>query len=217
MESVILTDLTADGGEDDFSTSKCQLRIILAAAEDLFPITRTLPQKNCIRSKIAQGMAIVPTPLYNATLRSECSSFLYSELLESASVYSDAFRAACSLGSIWLHERGLGTDLADGGFGQFEWACIVAILLRGGGMRGLPILSKGLDSYQLFKATLQYLAATDLILNPFIIHSDDSELSNYKEPLFFDGKRGLNILFKMTPWSYKTVKLELRIVHHTQN
>lgn len=215
--AALFTDWITDGGEDDFSNSKCRIRIILAAAERLFPIARTLPQKNCIRIKPALGTVIVATPLYNATLRSECCSLLYLDLLDSAFVYSDAFGDACSLGSIWLQNRGLGTDLADGGFGQFEWACIIAILLRGGGVGGRPILSKGLDSYQLFKATLQYLAATDLTLNPFIVHSNDSELSDYKRPLFFDGERGLNILFKMTPWSYEMVKLELRIVLHTQN
>lgn len=148
------------------------------------------------------------TPLYNATIRSECSSLSYLELLQKTSMYFDSFRDACVLGSIWLQQRGFGADLADGGIGQFEWACVTAILLRGGGLNGNPVLSRGYNYYQLFKATLQYLAITDLILNPLIIYSDYLHLDAHKCPLFFDGKRGLNVLFKMTAWSYNTVVFE---------
>lgn len=202
-------DHAADGGKDDFSKSKCQIRIILAASGSLFPIAKTLPYKNCIRSKALGSetaeLVAAATPLYNATLRSECSSLSYLELLQKTSACFSSFRDACVLGSIWLQQRGFGTDLADGGFGQFEWACVMAILLRGGGLKGKPVLSKGYDYYQLFKATLQYLAITDLMLNPLIFCSDHLDLGARKGPLFFDGIRGLNVLFKMTSWSYNMV------------
>lgn len=81
----------------------------------------------------------------------------------------------------------------------------MAILLGGGRPKGLPVLSKGYNSYQLFKATLQYLAATDLISKPFLVDSDEIGVKNNKYPLFFDGKRGLNILFKMSRWAYEKV------------
>lgn len=182
---------------------------MLAASGRLFPIAKTLPHKNCIRSKsldIQTGKTIaVATPLYNATLRSECSSLSYLELLHETSTQYTSFRDACVLGSIWLQQRGFGTDLADGGFGQFEWACVTAILSRGGGAKGNPVLSKDYNYYQLFKATLQYLAITDLMRDPLIVCSDHLDLGAHKHPLFFDGERGLNVLFKMTAWSYNTV------------
>lgn len=149
-----------------------------------------------------------PTPLYNGTIRSECSTFAYLELLEKAAAYSGSFGEACSLGSIWLQQRGFGASLANGGFGQFEWACMMAVLLRGGSPKGLPILSKGYNNYQLFKATLQYLAATDLISSPFLVDSDEIGVNNNKYPIFFDGKRGLNILFKMSRWAYEKVLID---------
>lgn len=138
-------------------------------------------------------------------MRSECSTLSYLELLHKTSTYFDSFRDACVLGSVWLQQRGFGTDFADGGFGQFEWACVTAILLRGGGSKEKPALSKGYDYCQLFKATLQYLAITDLTQNPLIVYSDHVDFGAYKCPLFFDGKRGLNVLFKMATWSYNTV------------
>lgn len=214
------SDPATDSGKDDFSKSKCQIRIIVAASGCLFPIAKTLPHKNCIRRKFLniQGAEIVAeaTPLYNATLRSECSSLSYLELLHETSTYFDSFRDACVLGSIWLRQRGFGTDLTDGGFGQFEWACVTATLLRGGGLKGKPVLSKGYSYYQLFKATLQYLAITDLILDPLTVYSDHSDLGDHKCPLFFDGKRGLNVLFKMTAWSYNTVNFNYALSPRTQ-
>lgn len=122
---------------------------------------------------------------------------------------SDGFGDACSLGSIWLQQRGLGTNLADGGFGQFEWACIMAILFQGSGVSEKALLSKRYDSYQLFKATLQYLATTDFLTNPVVFSCDESVSSDQNHPMFFDGKRGLNVLFKMTKWSYHMVNFEL--------
>lgn len=81
----------------------------------------------------------------------------------------------------------------------------MALLLRGGSPKGLPVLSKGYNKYQLFKATLQYLAATDLISKPLLVDADEICVKNNEYPLFFDGKRGLNILFKMSRWAYEKV------------
>lgn len=198
----------------------CQIRVILAASACLFPIAKTLPQRNCIRSKVlgiqSADMVVEATPLYNATLRSECSTLSYLELLYKTSTLFDSFRDACVLGSVWLQQRGFGTDLTDGGFGQFEWACVTAILLRTGGLKGKPALSKSCNNYQLFKATLQYLAITDLMLDPLIVYSDHLDLGARKCPLFFDGKRGLNVLFKMTVWSYNTVIVKYKFAPRTQ-
>lgn len=147
------------------------------------------------------------TPIFNASIRSECSSLSYLKFLHQTSVTSGAFRDACLLGSIWLRQRGFRTHLAGGGFGQFEWACTIALLFQKIDRKEKPVLSKSYNSFQLFKATLQFLAAKDLILDPLIIHFNDMSLVQQKTPMFFDGVRGLNILFKMTAWSYNLVEL----------
>lgn len=84
----------------------------------------------------------------------------------------------------------------------------MALLMQGGGANGKPILSRGYDSFQLFKATLQYLSFRDIVANPVFVHSDNITLVHHDGPMLFDGKRGMNILFKMTPWSYATLKHE---------
>lgn len=201
-------------GSDDFTKSKCHIRIILAAEGNLFPISKTLPDKNCVRLKREGAPSIEnsPTPFYNATLRSECSSLAYLKYLQATSSQSKNFSDACALGSVWLRQRNLGC----GGFGAFEWACMMALFLRGGGFSNKPLLLRGYSSYQMFKATLQYIAAKDLLATPVIVQSDDNQIANPEHtvipsgpnPVMFDSERGLNILFKMSLWSYANLRHE---------
>lgn len=148
----------------------------------------------------------MPTPFYNASLRSECSSLAYLKYLHASSLQSDGFSDACQLGSVWLRQRGLDRE-----FGAFEWACTMALLMQGGGTQGKPMLSRGYDSCQLFKATLQCLSLRDLVVSPVFVHSGSITLIDHHGPMLFDGKRGLNILYKMTPWSYAILRHEAGI------
>lgn len=147
-----------------------------------------------------------PSLTYNATLRSECCSLLSLKYLNESVVQSDAFRDACMLGAVWLRQRGFGSSMTKGGFGQFEWASVISLLMRGGGRAARSVLLSGYSSYQLFKATLQFLATTDLSASPILLQSSDFQQVPSDNPVFFDGSRGLNLLFKMSPWSYKMVR-----------
>ena len=210
LQPVIILD--PGQGSDDFSKSNCQIRIILAADGAIFPLSKTLPYKNCVRANL-EGSApaeksTMPTPFYNASLRSECTSLAYLKYLHGASMQSDGFTDACVLGSVWLRQRGLRTGLTGGGFGSFEWACTMALLLHGGGPKGKPLLSKAYSPHQLFKAMLQYLSMKDLVAGPVAILSDVVNIDGYGHPVLFDGARGLNVLFKMSPWSYTMIRYE---------
>ena len=195
----------AGPGADNLEKSNCKIRIILAADKYLFPISKTLPTKNAVRFKIGEKSDDnSPTPFYNATIRSECASVPYLKFLHATSIRSESFIGACILGSIWLRQR----SLRRGGFGPFEWACTLALLLQGGGHGGKPVLSNGYSSIQLFKATVQFLAVIDLIRYPVSIQATSIKIVNSHQPMLFDGVRGLNVLFKMTPWSYGLLKHE---------
>lgn len=185
--------------------SNYRIRILLAASSDLFPVEKTLSTKPCLRQPVLDGKDEASSPTYNATLRSECCSSISLKLLHRSIVDSDAFRDACMLGAVWLRQRGIGSSSTKGGFGQFEWASLMSMLTRGGGRANRPILSNGYSSYQFFKATLQFLATIDLIASPMLIKSANLKLPRTDHPIFFDGSRGLNLLFKMSPWSYKMV------------
>lgn len=107
---------------------------------------------------------------------------------------------------MWLRQRGFSGDFSKGGFGHFEWAILVAFLLKGGGSKGHAVVSPGYSNYQMFKAIIQFLATRDLVANPLIFNAGgEVKIKDSKAPLLFDGSNGLNVLFKMTPWSYKLV------------
>ena len=204
---IILPLATKDRNTSD--TRKYQIQIILAASATIFPLSKTLPSKNCVRTRDTSQDSSRPseaTPFYNAVLRSECSSLAFVKFLHGPSLRLSAFNDACVLGSVWLGQRGFGSNLTAGGFGQFEWACSMALLLYGGGKNGNPVLSEGYSHYQLFKAMLQYFASKDLTKYPNFVFADPFHIDTNQMPVFFDGTRGLNILFKMSTWSYHSLR-----------
>ena len=214
LQPIIIIKSNQSGSDLDLSRSKCQIRILLAADGNLFPAGRTLPDKNCIRSMSSLDASKIisekPTPFYNSSLRSECCSFSYLELLHNASSQSEGFNDACILGSVWLRQRGFGAGISRGGFGPFEWACTMALLMQGGGPKDRPILSKGYSSYQIFKAMLLFLSVKDLIQVSTCIGYEKFIAPANEGPILFDGARGANVLFKMSLWSFTFLRHEAK-------
>ena len=189
---------------------KWRIRIITAIEDTLFPVTRTLPLKNNIRGESsADSHGQGSTAFYNGSLRSEATVALYHKYLHSAAQKCDSFRDACVLGRTWLKQRGFGSRYQAGGFGGFEWSAVMALLFDGGGPDGKPILSKSYSSYQLFKATMQFLARKDLI-KPALFFSTETPETEFAHggPTLYDGKRGTNLLYKMAAWSYAILRQE---------
>ena len=186
--------------------SDIRIRLLIAADANLFPAAKLHPARNCIRtaklSDSRENVSKLPTAFYNASLRSECLSMSYLKFLHSTSMNADTFPAACVLGSVWLQQRGFGSSLSGGGFGSFEWACTIALLMQMTDQNGRPILSKRYSHYQTFKATLQYLAHRDLVSDPAIVKPGAQSFQETAGPILFDGTRGMNILFKMSQSSY---------------
>lgn len=221
---VILVQPEETDVDSRFATSNCDIYIIPAVSEDCFSLPKTYPNRNCIRShgttSEAEAPDAEPTPFYNATIRTDGSVTSYLKLLHSAGAKCSGFREACILGRIWLRQRGFGGSLQKGGFGHFEWAALVALLLQGGGPQGKPVLLSSYDGYQLFRATVQFLALKSLSKQPLLIEGENSEPDMPSQaafggmekgnslPMLFDQIRGLNILYKMTPWSYTVLRKE---------
>jgi U3 small nucleolar RNA-associated protein 22 len=151
-----------------------------------------------------------PSPFYNSSLQSDCNFEPYLKLLHSTSKQSSVFNDSCILGRIWLRQRGFGSRISKGGFGYFEWAVLTALLLKAGGPKGRSVLSPGYSSYQMFKAVVQFLSATDLVNQPMIYEASSPLISNSDVPMLYDGPRGQNLLYKMAPWSYSLLREEAR-------
>ncbi|KAL2862912.1 rRNA-processing protein UTP22 [Aspergillus lucknowensis] len=190
----------------DHGYPRYRVRILTAVDDTLFPISRTLPMKVNIRNGCSGGNDDQEHTFYNSSLRSEATVALYHKLLSSAARASESFRDACLLGRIWLRQRGFGSSVHKGGFGGFEWTVLMSLLLEGGGSAGKPLLLKSYSSYQLFKATIQFLAAKDLT-EPLLLSAREVSFPS-ASPVVYDGKRGLNVLYKMTPWSYSFLRQE---------
>lgn len=208
-------------------TAHFRVQIIPAAPENIFADSKLRPTKNSIRPKQEpesdSAISLKPSPFYNASIKSDCSSEAYLKLFSlaskaaTASGESDGFKDACILGRIWLRQRGFGSSIANGGFGHFEWAALTSLLLKGGGSKGRSVLSPRLSSSQMFKGVINYLATSDLITKPqsyetvnSSIQKSEFTVSNSDVPMFYDGPRGHNILYKMTPWSYSLLREEAR-------
>jgi U3 small nucleolar RNA-associated protein 22 len=215
LQPILVIMPNGNGDADDFSSAMCQIRVLIAFPEGTFAPNKLLPGSNCVRPKGSEDettkKALPPTPFYNSSVQSDANVTAYLKLLHTTASNTDAFRDACILGRVWLKQRGLGSRLRKGGFGNFEWATLMALLLQPNAGVGGQALSSGYSSYQLFKATLQFLARNDLSKKPFMIQAPNVTVpKNSTAPVFFDGTRGHNILFKMTQWSYKRLQLEAK-------
>lgn len=220
LQPILIVRSSDDGGPVDFASSKCCIKILLTFPDGTFPEAKLLPGTNCIRprgdEKDGADKPLTPTPFYNSTLQSDAAITAYLKLLHNASGKCDAFKDACILGRIWLRQRGFGSKLGQGGFGNFEWAILVALLLQPNPGAGRPTLSPGYSSYQLFKGTLQFIATHNLSKSPFMFQAQGVNLPRGEVvPVFFDGPRGLNVLFKMTTSAYSRLQLEAKITINT--
>lgn len=204
-----------DVAKGDSARSKIQIRIITAIEDSVFPAQRTLPAKCNVRHAYPTGEEEGATPYYNSALRSEATVALYHKCLYSAAQKCASFRDACILGRTWLYQRGLRSSYHGGGFGGFEWTVLMALLFEGGGPNGKPILSSSYSSYQLFKATLQFIAGRDL-MQPLQLFTTGNSFPK-GGPVLFDGKRGINVLYKMTRWSYALLRHETTITLNMLN
>jgi U3 small nucleolar RNA-associated protein 22 len=203
----------SDEAPDGLARLRLRIRIITSIEDDIFPIAKTLPLKSNVRLSNTVGQIdpddVHSTSFYNDSLRSERTVLSYQKFLHSALKKYESLRDACVLGRVWLRQRGYGSSLDQGGFGGFEWTAMLALLFEGGGANGKPVLLPSYSSYQVFKAAIQFLSGRDL-LQPLLLHATSIQFPT-GVPVLYDGKRCLNIFFKMTPWSYKLLRHESRL------
>ena len=206
----ILRDLANEdtGSETDFTASKCLIRIIPAVSKNTFSVSKLCPDRNAVRplsERDTASCSLPPTPRYNSSILADTTYFEHLARLHEVSSEAKAFKDACLLGRTWLKQRGFSSNINQGGFGHAEWSILMSLLLKGGGSKGSSVLVKGYSNYQMFKAMLQFLATRDLITNPLLFDVESESVRWPNGPNVFDGKIGLNILFKMTEWGYRLV------------
>ncbi|KAL7790332.1 Nrap protein [Trichoderma ceciliae] len=207
---------SSDGGDDREAKKKAKtalynIKLIPCAPDDLFPWSKVTPKSNNNRlGEVDEKKGVqAATPFYNSTLNAERTFIPYLRLLTHIKKECPAFPDACILGRTWLQQRGFSSAISQGGFGHFEWAAMIALLLQTGGRNGKAALSASLSSTELFKAALQFLSTTDFGKKPYTFGSSNISADAVREPgpVMFDPVRQLNLLFKMTPWSASLLQM----------
>lgn len=182
-----------------------RIRIIPCSPDTFFPRAKLHLGAGLLRrANEKESGSTLATPFYNSTLVAEGCFFAYLKTIRQMEKKCPSFKDACILGRIWLQQRGFGGAISEGGFGHFEWALLLALLLKGGGDgRGSSVLSTSLKSTQLFKAVVQFLSVTNLSEKPCVLNAvkTDFEAPSGCGPVIYDSERELNIAFKMSPWS----------------
>ncbi|KAK5099511.1 U3 snoRNP protein [Exophiala xenobiotica] len=203
--------LVPKSGKKGLSESAFEISPSLPSS--LGPVDKMTPAYNCIRkgdlTKEQDIGSSNGSAFYNSTLRSLAAVGSLQSLLKYAANKADHFRDACLLGAVWLQQRDFSSARADGGFGLDEWAVVCALLLESGGHQGRPLFSPRYSAIQLFKAMLQVLSSRDMY-DPLVVRGA-MKLSNSNRPVLYDAHTGVNLLYKMTPWSYARLK------HHATN
>lgn len=206
--ALLITPKAKHCGGDIKPPASWRVYILPCVQADLFLADKLLPQKNCVRP--GDDAALISTPVYNSSLRADMLMTSYLKLLHGAVSRCEGFRDAVLLGRVWLRQRGFGSSLSDGGFGTFEWSVMLALLLQGGGPGDKAILSETYSSYQLFKATIQFLAAKDLAEQAFIVGTGEMQPLKDGSPMLWDAARSHNVLYRVLPWSYAELRQEAR-------
>ena len=188
------------------------IRIVPCAPEDLFPASKLTPTSNANRAADIDDAkaSAAATPFYNSTLKAESTFISYLRILTKAKNECPSFSDACILGRTWLQQRGFGGDISKGGFGHFEFAVMVALLLQTGGRNGQAALSGSLSSTELFKAAIQFLSDIDFNKKPLMLGKAGTEVVRESGPVMYDPATKLNLLYKMTPWSANLLRMQAK-------
>lgn len=211
-----LHSIKTDNKDDlSFDKTKFSINLIVAFPFGVFDTKKLLPDKNSIRVQ-SDSEELPPTPHYNSSIVSLMTYDYYLKFLYASKKSAEAFKDACTLGRLWLQQRGFGSSISKGGFGHFEFAILLSALLNGGGTSGTKTLLHGFSSYQLFKGAIKYLASMDLSTGYLSFSSElgESNACKYNEdagfntPTIFDRSVKLNILWKMTKSSYQALRLQ---------
>ncbi|ODV89522.1 hypothetical protein CANCADRAFT_32749 [Tortispora caseinolytica NRRL Y-17796] len=193
------------------------LRFLPAFSPETLHLKRIALDKPGIRIDLSGAEVSEPTPFYNASVLMDSARETHSAFLIKSIKSSSEFKDAMILGKVWLKQRLLDSGIAAGGFGSFEWAMIMAALIKNSHTSVSKTLMPGFSSYQLFKATLTFISTSDLSKTPLRFSSSDStefantDLSEIEGPHLYDTSTGVDILYKMSEWSYSYLKYQAEI------
>ncbi|EMD32469.1 hypothetical protein CERSUDRAFT_108867 [Gelatoporia subvermispora B] len=223
-----------DGSADDFTKLNAQVRLLFVLpSTSPITISRLSPSRSNIRSSTSSTSPELPTPLYNAALLLSLTPKPHLLTVHALKESVPAFADALALLRVWAHQRGYGAGnhLCIRGFegrGMF-WVSVLALLINGeeppqaAGFRKSASkrrpLGKGLSSYQLFKAALDFLARHDFGQEAIFVkstkldaaHRFSSQDYNAHEAVLVDADSMINVLAGVPLSSLDMLRYDARI------
>ncbi|CAE6500930.1 unnamed protein product [Rhizoctonia solani] len=187
------------------------------------------PSRACIRISDSSDLNPTPTPLYNNSALLGTTPGAHLLLVHNAKSQIPAFGDTLALLRVWANQRGYGTGAGHRsdetaqrarcvrGFGALGawWSAVIVYLVLGGkpvkGVKKQARIGRGLSSYQLFRAVLDFLAKYDFSTAPIFLDESPFELSDWKEhhdAIFVDGSGKYNMLAGVPLESLELLRLD---------
>ncbi|KAJ6460366.1 Nrap protein [Mycena vitilis] len=159
-----------DGSANDFTKLNARVCIIpVLPANSPIPLHRLSPSHSNIRVSGDSDSVSEPTPLYNAALLNALMPKTHLLSTFTLKEHTPSFSDALALLRVWANQRGYGAGsrMCIRGFDSVGpwWAVLLGLLVfgeepKGKGTKRKP-LGRGLSSYQLFRAALDFLSRHD--------------------------------------------------------
>ncbi|KAG8737938.1 hypothetical protein FRC10_007518 [Ceratobasidium sp. 414] len=162
-----------------------------------------------------------PTPLYNNLVQLGTSPLPHLLAAHNAKNQIAAYADTLALLKVWANQRGYGpgkgggrTVRGCGGLGAWWGAIIVYLVLGGKNVKGTKKqhrIGRGLSSYQLFRAVLDFLVKHDFTITPVFLGDSPYALEDWKEhhdAIFVDSTGRYNMLAGVPVESLELLRLD---------
>uniref|UniRef100_A0A8C4IVS4 Nucleolar protein 6 n=1 Tax=Dicentrarchus labrax TaxID=13489 RepID=A0A8C4IVS4_DICLA len=186
-------------GKDSSSFTVC---VHVCPPPGFFKPNRFHPQRNNIRTEwytgLQSSLGEPPTPHYNSSVLGDLLPRAHLQFLSAVSSQCSAFADGVALLKVWLRQREL--DQGTGCFSGFLASMLLAYLLT------THRISNTMTAYQLLRNSLNFLASTDLTVNPSL-----AEFHSAFQVVFVDPSGHLNMCADMTACTYKQLQHEASV------
>ncbi|KAJ6612257.1 Nrap protein [Mycena sp. CBHHK59/15] len=197
-----------DDSANDFTKLNARVCLIpVLSAKSPIPLHRLSPSHSNIRVSSDGDNAAAPTPLYNSALLTTLTPKAHLLSTFALKENTPSFIDALALLRVWANQRGFGDGarMCVRGFDSLGpwWAVLLGYLVfgeepKGKGPKRKP-LGRGLSSYQLFRAALDFLSRHDFEENVFLKTKEGhqflpEEYQTHHQAVFVDASSTVNML-----------------------
>ncbi|KAG9095422.1 hypothetical protein FRC07_011102, partial [Ceratobasidium sp. 392] len=180
------------------------------------------PSRASIRTASSDSAAeSTPTPLYNNLVQLSICPLPRLLAVHNAKNQIPAYGDTLALLKVWANQRGYGSGRGGGrcvrgcgGLGAWWGAVIIHLVLGGKNVKGVKKqqrVGRGLSSYQLFRAVLDFLAKHDFMNTPIFLGDSPYTLEDWKEyhdAIFVDSTGKYNMLAGVPMESLELLRLD---------